>query len=262
MQPSSAFRSVALLVLVAAVPARAWDELGPLAEARRTHPVFFAKGAVHRTEVDGEVYWVFTGDSDQRDGFASLSDTERYAEAALDARRNLLRHVTGGARNVTAEVSGIVVAYRFADGPARRVVCLVPVEKVRVVSASTPAVPAAPAPSTPAAEEPPQAPSAPPAIESPAVPAEDHAPEAAAPSIVSATASAPAPVDSTPVEAASVPAGPPPETASAPAPAPTTPVEAPPAPAPATSPPERAPSPADTGLPRFFPPDLPTPVIP
>ena len=139
MATPSAFRlAAALLVLAAAFPARAWDELGPLAEARRTHPAFFAKGAVHQTEVDGEVYWVFTGDSDQRDGFASLSDTERYAEATLDARRNLLRHVTGGARNVTAEVSGIVVAYRFAEGPARRVVCLVPVEKVRVVSASAP----------------------------------------------------------------------------------------------------------------------------
>ena len=118
MQPSSAFRIVALLVLSAAIPVRAWDELGPLEKARREHPAFFAKGAVHQTEVDGEEYWVFTGDSDQRDGFASLSDTERYAEAALDARRNLLRHVTGGSKNATAKVSGIVVAYRLTPPEA------------------------------------------------------------------------------------------------------------------------------------------------
>lgn len=148
-----------LLALCAAAPAaRAWDELGPLDEARDAHPEFFGKDAVHRVEVDGVDHWVFAGDSDLRDGFEDLSDTERYAEAALAARRNLLFRVTGGSRNATAEVSGIVVAYRFPDGTARRVVCLVPVENVLVTSAEPPAPPAStnsaaatPAPSPPAA---------------------------------------------------------------------------------------------------------------
>lgn len=209
MPPSPAFHIVAQLVLAAAIPACAWDELGPIAEARRAHPGLFRKGAVSQIEVDGVEYWAFAGDSDQRDGFTSLSDTERYAEAALDARRNLLRHVTGGAKNVTAEVSNIVVAYRFADGLARRVICLVPMEKVRVLSANSPA----------------------------AAPTESPSPVAPVAPLESTAAPAPAEPPSGP------PATKPPE---------------PPAGAPAME----APMPSDTGLPRFSPPSLPTPVIP
>ena len=135
--------------------------------------------------MDGAEHWVFTGDSDLRDGFEGLSDTERYAEAALDARRNLLRHVTGGSRNATAEVSGIVVAYRFADGTARRVVCLVPVENIRVVSAAP-----APKPAIPEASETPAAPAAPAA---PAPAPEPAAPAAPAAESVSATPDRPVP---------------------------------------------------------------------
>ena len=142
------------LVLCTALVAGAWDELGPLSSARRAHPEYFKKGAVHRVELDGVGYWIFAGDSDRRDGFSVLTDTERYAEAALDARRNLLRYVAG-VSNVTAEVSGIVTAYRLSDGSARRVVCLVPVENVVVVTpkstrSATTARPAAPASSSPA----------------------------------------------------------------------------------------------------------------
>ena len=219
----------AFVLFLASPAARAWDELGPLAEARRAHPAFFAKGAVHRTEVDGAEHWVFTGDSDLRDGFEGLSDTERYAEAALDARRNLLRHVTGGSRNATAEVSGIVVAYRFADGTARRVVCLVPVENIRVVSA----VPA-PKPAIPEASETPAAPAA------PAAPA--PAPEPAAPAASVAPAPAPAPEPAAPADPAA-------ESVSA---TPDRPV------------PERSatPSHADPDLPRFSPPALAVPTLP
>jgi hypothetical protein len=187
MPTSTAFPLVALLVLVAAFPARAWDELGTLEEARRAHPALFRKGAVSRIEVDGVEHWAFSGDSDRRDGFPVLSDTERYAEAALDARRNLLRHVTGGARNVTAEASGIVVAYRFPDGPARRVVCLVPVENVRVISAAAPDTSTAP----PSASAAPDASDAPAAAESPT---ETSAPEPPSPSSADESTS-PSPAD-------------------------------------------------------------------
>lgn len=129
-------RAAALpLALCAAIQARAWDELGPLADAQRENPSYFEKGAVHRVDVDGVEHWIFSGDSDTSDGFFALSDAERWAEAELDARRNLLRHVAGGAKNASAEVSGLFVAYRFRDGTTFRVVCLVPVENVRVSSA-------------------------------------------------------------------------------------------------------------------------------
>ena len=195
--------------------------------------------------MDGAEHWVFTGDSDLRDGFEGLSDTERYAEAALDARRNLLRHVTGGSRNATAEVSGIVVAYRFADGTARRVVCLVPVENVRVVSAAP-----APKPAIPEAPETPAAPAAP-------VPASTPAPAAPAAPAAPVPAPAPEPV-AAPVASAPAPA-PAPEPAAPAAPAAESVSAAPDRPVPERS---ATPSHADSDLPRFSPPALAVPTLP
>jgi hypothetical protein len=124
---------VFFVMSLAAIAAFGWDEFGPLGNARREHPEFFSKDAVHSVELDGVRYYVFTGDSKAVKG---VSDAELYREAALNARANLLRHVTGGAKRVRAEVSGIVTAYQFADGRSRRVVCLVPVESVTVTEAT------------------------------------------------------------------------------------------------------------------------------
>ena len=252
-------------VLFAAAPAvRAWDELGSLNEARRAHPEFFAKNAVHRVEVDGVEYWAFTGDSDSTDGFNGLSDTERYAEAALDARRNLLRHVTGGSKRITAEVSGIVVAYRFAEGPERRVVCLVPVENVHIVTASTPE---APTPLAPAAAEPPPASPVVPFDESPAIPTPPATePPGPPPPPPSRPPAPPRPPPATeppapPVPPATEPPAPPVPPATEPPVTPTPPAIEPPAP-PDRAQATEAPAPFDAGLPRFSPPVLPTPVIP
>lgn len=142
------------LVLGLAFEAGAWDELGPLPQARGDHPEFFRAGAVNEVELNGERYWIFTGDG-VREGGVATSDAEAYRVAALDARRNLLRHLSGNAPHVDAEVSGITTAYSFAEGNARRVVCLVPVENVSIRT-NTPAIPvqAPQTPSTPTMEPP------------------------------------------------------------------------------------------------------------
>ena len=131
----------AFLALAAAFDAAAWDELGPLKNVRREHPEYFEKGVVHEVEVDGVPHWLFTGDG-VREWRLFGADSEAYREAALDAKRNLVRHLAGGAPNATAEVSGIVTAYRISEGSARRVVCLVPKENVSIVSPQPKATPA------------------------------------------------------------------------------------------------------------------------
>ncbi len=162
----------AFLTLAAAFDAAAWDELGSLKKVRREHPEYFEKGAVHEVEVDGEACWLFTGDG-IRERKLFGGDSEAYREAALDARRNLVRHLTGDAPSAKAEVSGIVTAYRISEGSVRRVVCLVPKENVSVVSpqpkantaepqseASAPAAPSDKAVETAAQQPAPEAPSA------------------------------------------------------------------------------------------------------
>jgi hypothetical protein len=141
MKSSASIALYAFLIHAVAFDASAWNELGPLEQVRREHPEYFGKGAVHEVEVDGESYWLFTGDG-IRERKLLGTDSEAYREAALDARRNLLRHLTGNVQGAKAEVSGIVTAYRLSDGLIRRVVCLVPKENVSVVS---------PAPATPPA---------------------------------------------------------------------------------------------------------------
>lgn len=144
--PISRIAAVLALVSGMVVEVSAWDELGPLPKARGAHPEFFQKGAVREVEIEGVPYWIFTGDSL---GGSSLPDAEAYREAALDARRNLLRHLTGGAARIEAEASGIATAYRFADGKTRRVVCLVPVENVSIHT-NAPSAGATPPPPQPA----------------------------------------------------------------------------------------------------------------
>ncbi len=140
MKSSATVAFFAFLVLAAAFDAAAWDELGPLKKVRREHPEYFEKGAVHEVEVEGEPYWIFTGDG-TRERKLFGADSEAYREAALDARRNLVRHLTGDAPSAKAEVSGIVTAYRISEGSVRRVVCLVPKENVVIVSSTPKAKP-------------------------------------------------------------------------------------------------------------------------
>lgn len=133
MKSSTTVAFFAIFILAVAFDASAWDELGPLKQVRREHPEYLEKGAVHEVEVDGEPHWLFTGDGIRERRFFG-GEAEAYREAALDARRNLVRHLTGNAPSAKVEVSGIVTAYRIPDGSVRRVVCLVPKENVHVVS--------------------------------------------------------------------------------------------------------------------------------
>ena len=142
MKSSATVAFFAVFALAVAFNAAAWDELGPLRQVRREHPEYFEKGAVHEVEVEGESHWLFTGDG-IREWRLFGGDAEAYREAALDARRNLVRHITGNAPSAKVEMSGIVTAYRISDGSTRRVVCLVPKENVSVVSQAPAARPTA-----------------------------------------------------------------------------------------------------------------------
>lgn len=197
MKSSATVAFFAFLTLAAAFNAAAWDELGPMKKVRREHPEYFEKGAVHEVEVDGESYWLFTGDG-IRERKLFGGDAEAYREAALDARRNLVRHLTGDAPSAKAEVSGIVTAYRISEGSVRRVVCLVPKENVVIVS---------PAPKTNPTE--PQSEASGPATP-PAKAAAPAAPQPA-PAAPSDKAAAPQPAPAAPSGAtdAKPPAGPP-----------------------------------------------------
>jgi len=143
--------TAAVLVLVASATF-AKDDLGPFADARSSWPDAFVPGKVATVDLAGEALYAFAGEAESFfDGELAESNAELYEEATLDAKARFYETMSEGDTSRSVSLSGLRVAYRWTEGPMRRVVCVVPRRNVKVspsVSTPTPAA-ALPGPSEP-----------------------------------------------------------------------------------------------------------------
>ena len=137
---------VAVLALTASA-AFARDDLGSFADARAAWPDAFVPGKVAIVDFAGEGFYAFAGEAESFfPGEMAESDAELYEEATLDAKARFYATMSGGDASRTISLSGLRVAYRWAEGPLRRVVCVVPRRNVAVsppVSGPEPLAPVA-----------------------------------------------------------------------------------------------------------------------
>ncbi|MBQ6102432.1 MAG: hypothetical protein IJL06_02050, partial [Kiritimatiellae bacterium] len=142
----------AVLLALAASAVSAKDDLGSFADARSAWPDAFVPGKTATVDLAGEALYAFAGEAESFfDGEFAESDAELYEEATLDAKARFYETMSGGDASRSVSLSGLRVAYRWAEGSMRRVVCVVPRRNVKVSpSVSVPAPPApAPAPGPP-----------------------------------------------------------------------------------------------------------------
>lgn len=123
---------VAVLALTASA-AFARDDLGSFADARAAWPDAFVPGKVATIDRAGEELYAFAGEAESFfPGEMAESDAELYEEATLDAKTRFYETMAGDNPSRSVSLSGLRVAYRWAEGPLRRVVCVVPRRNVAV----------------------------------------------------------------------------------------------------------------------------------
>lgn len=81
----------------------------------------------------GEPCYAFAGEAeDLFPGEGRETEAELHEEAVLDAKAHFFEVLSDGDPSRVVGLSGAFVAYRWADGPMRHVVCMVPVSAVTV----------------------------------------------------------------------------------------------------------------------------------
>ena len=109
------------------------NELGTIESAQQNYPDAFAPGKVLEVDHDGKSWYAFAGEAEQCfSGKYAESETELFDEATLDAKSNFLSILSHGDSKAKVTMSGLRIAYQYADGAFRRVVCMVPVDSVSV----------------------------------------------------------------------------------------------------------------------------------
>lgn len=136
-QPRHLIGAVVVFPLTVCIAALSYgmDELGPLDDARKSHPAIFVEGNVLKYTVGGESGYICNGSAEQFfAGDQAESNADLYREASLDARGNLIRHLKKGVDGtVEIRLSGMRKIYEYSEGKIRRVVCFVAERNVSVV---------------------------------------------------------------------------------------------------------------------------------
>lgn len=156
-------------MLAMSVPAQAFEDLGPLEQARESYPQLFIPQSVNQTEIAGRPHYVFSGQAERY--FDDEMDSELWEEATLSAKAVLFEHFAEGNKATKVDMSGCAPLYRVKEGKAYTMLMAVPVDRVKVSR------PIAPKPAPAAKPAPASAPEASPAPQPSAEPA--PAPEAA-----------------------------------------------------------------------------------
>lgn len=126
----------------------------PSARARAVWPDAFVPGKVAVVEYRGESCYAFAGEAeDFFPGEGLETEAELHDEAVLDAKSHFYEVLSGGDSSRVVGLSGAFVAYRWAEGPMRYVVCMVPVSAVTIRSAVVEPKSALPEEAIPSEEE-------------------------------------------------------------------------------------------------------------
>ena len=146
-----------LTILVLTLSAAAFEDLGPLTEARQKHPELFVPGRVLVTDIKGVPCYVFSGEAEQAfTGAFAEAESELYEEATLSAKTKFYEFFAKGDKKTTVNMSGCGVLYQYNNKKVYTVILFVPKANVIVkkpvapAPAAKPAKPAAPPESKPA----------------------------------------------------------------------------------------------------------------
>ena len=121
--------------LVGAGIAFAADEAVPPVQTPTPPADASVPGKVELEIVDcgGVPHYAFAGEAeDYFPGEGLETEAELYEEAVLDAKTRFYGILSGGDPSRRVELSGLFVARHWAEGPMRRVVCMVPVSAVHM----------------------------------------------------------------------------------------------------------------------------------
>ena len=123
-----------------------YEDLGPVADARKKYPEIFIPGSVHIVSIASKPCYVFSGEAEQCfTGDFAEPESELYDEATLAAKNNFYEYLTKGKKTLTVSMSQCSILYRFHDKKIYTVILFVPKANVSIRD-SAPALPSVSAP--------------------------------------------------------------------------------------------------------------------
>lgn len=138
MRPVSGFLASLAVCIATALAACRMDMPSdlPLERAKAAWPDAFVPGKVAVIDYHGQPHYAFAGEAEEYfPGEGLETEAELHDEAVLDAKARFYAVMSGGDSSRVVGLSGAFVAYRWAEGPMRYVVCMVPVSAVTVTPA-------------------------------------------------------------------------------------------------------------------------------
>ncbi len=126
-----------LIAAFALQSALAFEDLGPLARAKETHPHIFVPGEVNTVKIKDVECFVFSGQAEKF--LDDETDAELWQEATLAAKGVFLNWVQGGDASRKVVMSSCSPLYREKVGSVYTMIMSVPRSQVRVENSALPA---------------------------------------------------------------------------------------------------------------------------
>ena len=124
---------IIFLVICMCFEAFAFEDIGTLTDARKSHPEIFIPGSVNTLDFKSQTHYVFSGESEQCfTGEFVESTSELYDEATLSAKNNFFEFMTKGNKNLSVNMSGTTVLYQYNDKKIYTVILAVPKKQVTI----------------------------------------------------------------------------------------------------------------------------------
>ena len=126
----------------------AFEDLGNIGTARKTHSEIFIPGSVHEIPIRNKLCYVFSGQSEQFfSGDLAEPESELYEEAVLSAKNNFYEKLSDGDKTTKITMSQCSVLYRFNDKKIYTVILFIPKDNVTI--SKKPKTSAKPQPTSP-----------------------------------------------------------------------------------------------------------------
>lgn len=111
----------------------AFEDMGKLNEARKSHPEIFIPGSVNMIDFKAQPHYVFSGEAEQcfAGEFAEPA-SELYEEATLSAKNNFFESLTKKGGDCTVHMSGCFVLYQYNNKMIYTVILAVPKANVTI----------------------------------------------------------------------------------------------------------------------------------
>lgn len=121
---------IAVVAFAAMHGAFAYEDLGPMAKVKSSHPFIFIPDEVNKLSVNGEERYVFAGQAEKF--LDDETDSELWQEAELSAKKSFYNWWAKGDSDAEVTFSGCSPMYRDKAGKVYTIVLSVPSAKVAV----------------------------------------------------------------------------------------------------------------------------------